>query len=95
MFTFIAGATSSGARVARATADGRSSASPCASFASECAVPGATRTISAQSASAMWSISPSSDASRSRVRTVSAESVCSTSGATKCVASGVITQRTR
>ena len=53
MFTFIAGASSSGARVARATVETRSFASPCASFASVLAVAGATTKSSAQSASAM------------------------------------------
>ena len=53
MFTFMAGATSTGARVASSTAVTRSSASPCAMRASVCAVAGATTTSSAQSASAM------------------------------------------
>ena len=69
MFTFIAGATRTGARVASSTAETRSSASPQLSFASVLAVAGARITSSAQSASEMWSISPSSEASNRSVRT--------------------------
>ena len=53
MFTFIAGATSSGARVASSRVEARSSARPQAIFASRSALAGATSTSSAQSASAM------------------------------------------
>ena len=60
MFTFMAGATRMGARVASAMVDTRSSARPRASLASRFAVAGATIRSSAQSASAMWSISLSS-----------------------------------
>ena len=45
---------------------------------------GATTTASAQSASAMWSISPSCAGSKSSLRTASPETVWSASGATNC-----------
>ncbi len=94
MWTFMAGATSTGARVASSRVVTRSSARPCAMRASRWAVAGATTTSSAQSASAMWSISPSSAASKSSLRTERPERVWSTSGETKRAASGVSTQRT-
>ena len=60
MFTFLAGATTSGARVARQSVVSRSFARPCASRASTWAVAGATSTTSAQSASSMCEICDSS-----------------------------------
>jgi hypothetical protein len=53
MFTFIAGASSSGARDASTTVVTRSFARPCAMRARMSAVAGATAISSAQSASAM------------------------------------------
>ena len=94
MFTFMAGASSTGARVASATVVTRSSASPCASGASVWAVAGATTKASAQSARAMWSISPSSEGSKTCVRTGAPVRLWSTSGVTKWSASGVAMQRT-
>ena len=94
MLTFIAGATSRGARVARTTAETMSSARPWASFARVFAVAGATITSSAQSARAMWSISPSWDGSKRSLRTVWPVSVCSTVGETNPAASRVVAQRT-
>ena len=94
MLTFIAGATSSGACVARPIVLTRSSASPWASLANRCAVAGATTSSSAQSAREMWSISPSSLRSKSCERAGAPVNVCNTSGVTKRSASGVSTQRT-
>jgi len=94
MFTFIEGATSTGARVASRIVETSSSAMPCAILASRSAVAGATTTTSAQSASAMWSIRPSCSGSKRSLRTDSPESAWSASGATKCAALRVIAQRT-
>ena len=56
MFTFIAGATSTGAVVARYSVERKSSAMPCANLARMLAVAGATTSASAHCASAMWSM---------------------------------------
>ena len=53
MTEFIAGATTSGARVARQSVDNKSSARPAVSFANVFAVQGAIRTMSAQRASSI------------------------------------------
>ena len=55
IFSFIAGARTSGAVIASRTVDSRSSAMPWASFARQLAVAGATTMISARSASEMCS----------------------------------------
>ncbi len=56
MFVFMAGARSTGARVARYKADRKSSARPCANFARLLAVAGATSSKSIVDASAMCSM---------------------------------------
>jgi hypothetical protein len=94
MCTFIAGATTTGARVASSTVVSRSSAMPCAILASTFAVAGATSTTSAVSASRMCPISDSSVRSNVSVPTRFPDSVWSVSGVTNSRAALVITTRT-
>ncbi len=94
MFTFMAGASSTGARVAKTTADSRSFAIPAAKRAKASAVAGATTTRSASSASRMWPISASEAASNRSNATGALDSVCRVSGVMKRVAASVITTRT-
>ena len=94
MFTFMAGASSTGARVASTTAASRSSAMPAASRAMTSAVAGATSTRSAWSASWMWPIWASSAGSNRLRATGCPDSVCSVRGVMNLVAARVITTRT-
>jgi hypothetical protein len=94
MFTFIAGASRIGARVASTTAASRSLAMPAAMRAMKSAVAGATTTMSASSASRMWPISASDAGSNRSSATAAPDSVCSVSGVMKRVAASVITTRT-
>ena len=94
MFTFMAGASKTGARVASTTAASRSSAMPAAMRAMKSAVAGATTSRSASSASRMCPISASCAASKRSSATGAPDSVCSVSGAMNLVAASVITTRT-
>ena len=85
----IAGATTTGAEVARAVAVTTSPASPPAIAPSQCAVAGATTIASAVSATTMWPIRPSGSRSSSSVSTGWRESAANESGPTKRVAAGV------
>src|SRR5690606_26270740 len=87
---FIAGATASGASVARQTVLTRSSAKPCASLAMVLAVAGATTTRSAQRASSRWPIAASAVASHSELRTVRCDTAWKLCGSTKRCAASVI-----
>ena len=87
---FIAGAIAIGAVVARHSVLTRSSASPCASFASVLAVAGAITTCSAQRASSMCPIAASAASSQSVLRTVRPETAWKLGAPTKCSASAVI-----
>ena len=91
MLTFIAGATTSGARVASSTVVRRSSAIPCAIFAITFAVAGAITTASAVSASRMWPISDSSVRSKVSSATRFPDSVWSVISVTNSRALRVIT----
>ena len=94
MFTFMAGASKTGARVASTTAASRSSAIPAAIRAMKSAVAGATTSRSASSASLMWPISASDAGSNRSSATGAPDRVCSVSGAMNRVAASVITTRT-
>ncbi len=94
MFTFIAGASSSGAFEARTTAVSRSLAIPAARRAMASAVAGATINRSASSASLMCPISASLPRSNSSRATGAPDSVCMVSGVMNWVAASVITTRT-
>ncbi len=91
---FIAGATATGARVARQTAVRGSLARPCASRASTSALAGATSTASAHRARAMWPMAASDSGSRKSSRTACPETACRVSGVINLHADGVITTRT-
>jgi hypothetical protein len=91
---FIAGAHSTGARVARRHVVTRSPASPAAARASKSAVAGATRTRSGQSASSMCPTLPSSAVSKIRVRTGARLTVASDISVTNACAASVIATRT-
>ena len=91
---FIAGASTSGAVVARHRVVRRSSASPCASRASTLAVAGATSTMSAHRASSMCPIPASACSSSSSQCTGLEESAWNVSGVTNSRAAAVITTRT-
>src|SRR5512147_671576 len=82
MCPFIDGHTSTGARVANATVESRSSAIPVASLAITFAVAGAMRRTSADSARRMWPISDSSVRSNRERATGCLESVCNVRGVT-------------
>ena len=86
MFTFMAGATRMGARVASAVVESISSASPHASLARIFAVAGAMQNSSARFASATCSTSQRSGRSKVSVTTGLADMVSKVSGATNCVA---------
>jgi len=94
MLTFMAGASSTGARVASTTAVSRSLAIPAASRAMASAVAGATIRRSASSASRMCPISASLAESNRSCETAAPDSVCKVSGVMKRVADSVITTRT-
>lgn len=83
---FIAGATVSGAVVARHRVVTRSSARPCARRANRSAVAGATITRSAQRASSMWPIACSAALSHNVVRVGCPDSAWKLSGVTNCCA---------
>ena len=94
MFTFIAGASRSGALLASTTAVKRSLAIPAARRAIASAVAGATISRSASSASWMCPIAASLPRSNSSRDTGAPESVCIVSGVMNCVAASVITTLT-
>ena len=86
----IAGATTTGAAVARQVAVTTSAASPWAIAPSQWAVAGATRIASAASAVSTWPIRPSGRRSSTSASTWRRESAASVRGATKRVAEGVM-----
>ena len=94
MFTFIAGASSTGPRPASTTAASRSSAIPAARRAMLSAVAGAITTRSASSARRMWPISASLPRSKRSRDTGLPDSACSVSGVMNWVAASVMTTRT-
>ena len=94
MLTFIAGATSNGARQASATVVARSSAIPCASRARMSPVAGAITNSSAQSASSMCPMVDSCCRSNVSVATGCCESACRVSGVMNFCAALVMTTRT-
>ena len=85
----IAGATTTGAEVARQVAVTTSPASPLAIAPSQCAVAGATTMASAASPIRMWPIRPSGRRSSSSVSTGWRESAANDRAPTKRVAVGV------
>ena len=91
--SFIAGAITSGVRLASTVPETISSASPSANFAIVFAVAGTIAITWAHSASRMWLSPPPCGASQSAA-TVLSERASKVSGATKRVASGVIRTRT-
>lgn len=91
---FIAGASTSGARLARHNVVTRSSAMPAASRAISPAVAGAITMRSAQRASSMWPIAASAAGSHSDERTGWPESAWKVVGPTNSRAASVITTRT-
>jgi hypothetical protein len=91
MFTFIDGASSSGARVASATAVTASSAMPAASRAIRLAVAGATIIRSARSATRIWPMSCSCPGSTSSVITARPLSAWNVNAPTNFWARRVIT----
>ena len=94
MCTFMAGATTTGARVTSSTVVSRSSAIPCASLASRLAVAGAISIKSAVSASVMCPISDSWVRSNVSVETGLPDRVCKVSGVMNSCAFLVITPLT-
>ena len=84
----IAGATTTGADVARHVAVTTSPARPLAIAPSQCAVAGATTIASAESATTMWPIRPSGSRSRRSVSTGWRDSAANVSGPTNRVADG-------
>ena len=91
MRQFIAGATASGASVARQSVDSRSDAWPAASRASASAVAGAISTNSAQRASSRWLIAISASRSQRSLRTGRCDTAWKVRGCTKCWAPAVST----
>src|SRR5690606_29344839 len=91
---FIAGASASGAVVARHRVVTRLSANPLASLARVLAVAGATSTRVAQRASSIWPIAASAAGSHSEPRTDSPDRAWKVVAPTKCVAPSVIATRT-
>ncbi len=85
----IAGATTTGADVARQVAVTTSPARPLAIAPSQCAVAGATTTASAVSARTMWPIRPSGSRSSTSVSTGWRDSAANDSGPTNRAADGV------
>ena len=85
----IAGATTTGADVARQVAVTTSPASPFAIEASQCAVAGATTMTSAASPTTMCPIRPSGSSSSMSVSTGCRDSAANDSGPTKRAAVGV------
>ena len=94
MFTFMLGASRTGATVASTTALTGQSAMPAAMRAIRLAVAGATTTRSAPSATWMWPISDSWVRSNRSVATGLPERVWKVSGPTNSLARAVITTRT-
>ena len=94
MCTFMDGATSKGAWVARTTVVSRSSAMPAASLATTLAVAGAITSRSAPSARLMWPISDSWVRLKRSVATGAPDRVWKLNGVTNSAASRVITTRT-
>ncbi len=94
MFTFMLGASSTGALVASATAETGQSAMPAAMRAIRFAVAGAITTMSAASATWMCPISDSWVRSNRSVMTGRPESAWKVMGPTNSRARGVITTRT-
>jgi len=94
MWTFIAGASTSGASVANAVVDSRSSARPQASFAMVLAVAGTIAKTSASSASETWWTCASASSHRPTA-TGSPVSARNVVGPTNRVADSVITTLTR
>jgi len=94
MLTFIEGASSTGARVASASAVTASSAMPAAMRAQRSAVAGAITTISAASASWMWPIFSSSVSENRSVNTGRRVSAWNVIAVMKCWARGVIATST-
>ena len=86
----MAGATTTGARVARQVAVMMSSARPLAMAPSQRAVAGATSTASAASAATMWLMRRSACSSRGSSMTGRPESVSIVSGPMKWVAARLI-----
>jgi hypothetical protein len=95
MCTFMAGATTTGARVARRTVVSRSSAMPAAILPMTSAVAGATTSTSAVSASRMCPISDSCVRLNVSVATGFRDRACSVRGVTNCCAPAVMTTCTR
>ena len=91
MPVFIAGATTTGAFVARSVEESRSSARPCAIFARMFAVAGATTTRSAAAASEMCPGFQSCGSAKRSLSTGLRESVWNVSGVTNARACSVIT----
>ena len=80
----MAGTIRTGQRAARSSVDRKSSAMPCAAFASTFAVAGATTMAAARSASATCSTASGLCGSKRSVSTGCADSVRNVSGPTKC-----------
>jgi hypothetical protein len=85
----IAGATTTGAAEASVVAVTVSLASPFAIAPSQCAVAGATRIASAESATTMWPMRPSGSRAMTSCSTGWRVRASSASGATKRAAAGV------
>jgi hypothetical protein len=91
MFTFMAGATRTGARVASKSVESASSAIPCAILPRTLAVAGATRSSSAASARLMCVMSLSAPRANWSRNTGCRERASKVMGLTNCVAFRVIT----
>ena len=85
----MAGATTTGADVARHVAVTTSPDRPPAIAPSQCAVAGATTTTSAVSATTMWPIRPSGSRASTSVSTGWRDRAANDSGPTNCAADGV------
>ena len=91
--TFIAGASISGQRRARASAESRSSARPCASLAMKSADAGAIKIRSRSRDSSMCPMLSGTRGSHRSVHTAWPESACIVTGVTKRVAASVMATR--
>ncbi len=92
--TFIAGASMSGQRRARHSADSRSSASPCATFAMKSALAGATTMRSRSRESSMCAMLSATRLSHRSVHTGCPDSACIVTGVMNRVAASVMATRT-